>query len=62
MKYVWQTRNVAVLIYEQVEPLDFVGPFIFISGSNRGQDYNVYTVAEHNCPLTALGGLSINPN
>lgn len=37
MEQVRQVRNVAIVIYEQVEPLDFVGPFeVFIAGSNRG--------------------------
>lgn len=40
MEQVRQLRNVAIVIYEQVEPLDFVGPFeVFIAGSNRGQDF-----------------------
>ncbi|ANE45223.1 AraC family transcriptional regulator [Paenibacillus swuensis] len=58
-----QAKNVAILIYDRVEPLDFVGPFeVFITGSNRGKDLNVYTVAEHNRPVIALGQLSINPS
>ncbi|EGG34697.1 conserved domain protein [Paenibacillus sp. HGF5] len=36
------------------QALDFSGPFeVFISGSNRGQDFNVYTVAEKASPITA---------
>ncbi|MFB7816667.1 DJ-1/PfpI family protein [Paenibacillus chitinolyticus] len=62
MEQVRQTRNVAVLIFEQVEPLDFAGPFeVFIAGSNSGQDFNVFTVAENDSPIKASGGLSINP-
>ncbi|CAI6025082.1 Isonitrile hydratase [Paenibacillus sp. JJ-100] len=62
MEQVRRARNVAVFIFEQVEPLDFAGPFeVFISGSNRGQDFNVYTVAETENAIKALGGLSINP-
>jgi transcriptional regulator GlxA family with amidase domain len=62
MEQARQARNVAVLIFEQVEPLDFAGPFeVFIAGSNRGQDFKVYTVAENDSPIKALGGLSINP-
>ena len=58
----WQTKNVAILIFENVEPLDFVGPFeVFISGSNNGKDFKVYTVAENDRPVKALGDLSINP-
>jgi transcriptional regulator GlxA family with amidase domain len=62
MEQARRTRNVAILIYENIEPLDFVGPFeVFISGSNRGEDFFVYTVAETNKPVNALGNLSINP-
>ncbi|MFD1957566.1 DJ-1/PfpI family protein [Paenibacillus thailandensis] len=62
MEQVRQARNVAVFIFEQVEPLDFAGPFeVFIAGSNRGQDFKVYTVAEKDAPIQAVGGLSINP-
>jgi len=62
MNQVQQARNVAILIYDYVEPLDFVGPFeVFISASNRGQDFNVYTVAETEAAVNALGNLSINP-
>ncbi|MCR8643290.1 DJ-1/PfpI family protein [Paenibacillus sp. N1-5-1-14] len=58
-----QARNVAILIYDNVEPLDFVGPFeVFISSSNYGKDFNVYTVAEKDEPVSAIGGLSINPS
>jgi Transcriptional regulator containing an amidase domain and an AraC-type DNA-binding HTH domain len=55
-------RNVAILIYDNVEVLDFTGPFeVFINGSNRGQDFHVFTVAEFNRPVMALGNLSVNP-
>lgn len=62
MEQARQARNVAILIFEQVEPLDFAGPFeVFIAGSNRGQDFKVYTVAENDSSIKTLGGLSINP-
>ena len=62
MEQIKRARNVAIFIFEQVEPLDFAGPYeVFISGSNRGQDFNVFTVAENNSPIQTLGGLSINP-
>jgi transcriptional regulator GlxA family with amidase domain len=63
MEQVQQTRNVAIFIYENVEVLDFTGPFeVFIVGSNRGKDFNVYTVAEQEHPVIALGNLSVNPS
>ncbi|MDQ0225813.1 DJ-1/PfpI family protein [Metabacillus niabensis] len=56
------SRNVAILIFENVEILDFTGPYeVFITASNRGKDFNVYTVAEKQQPIIALGNLSINP-
>jgi len=62
MEEIRQPRNVAILIFDNVEVLDFTGPFeVFITGSNRGKDLNVYTVAEHDRPIIALGNLSINP-
>ncbi|MBS4201272.1 DJ-1/PfpI family protein [Bacillus sp. FJAT-49732] len=62
MEEVRQPRNVAILIFDNVEVLDFTGPFeVFITGSNRGKDFKVYTVAEHDRPIIALGNLSINP-
>lgn len=62
MEQVERKRNVAILIYDNVEVLDFAGPFeVFITGSNYGRDFHVYTVAESNRPVNALGGLSVNP-
>lgn len=56
------SRNVAILIFENVEILDFTGPYeVFITASNRGKDFNVYTVAEKQQPIITLGNLSINP-
>lgn len=62
MEDVRQPRNVAILIFDNVEVLDFTGPFeVFITGSNRGKDFNVYTVAEFDRPIISLGNLSVNP-
>jgi len=62
MEQAHQARNVAILIYEKVEPLDFVGPFeAFISASDFGRDFNVYTVAEREEAVAAVGNLSVNP-
>ncbi|MBP1967509.1 DJ-1/PfpI family protein [Paenibacillus aceris] len=58
-----QARRVAILIFDNVEPMDFVGPFeVFIAASNRGKDFQVYTVAEHDRPVKAMGNLSVNPS
>jgi transcriptional regulator GlxA family with amidase domain len=57
-----QKRNVAILIFDEVEVLDFCGPFeVFgVTGYKEGTEpFNVYTVAEG--PVIARNGLSINP-
>ncbi|MDJ0596014.1 MAG: DJ-1/PfpI family protein [Pleurocapsa sp. MO_226.B13] len=57
-------RNVAILIFDDVEVLDFCGPFeVFsVTGKQDGSDpFNVYTVAEKT-PISARNNLSINPN
>ncbi len=59
------TRNVAILIFDAVEVLDFCGPFeVFGVAGELGPDkpFNVYTVAEKREPVQARNGLSINPN
>lgn len=63
MENVKKAKNVAILLYDNVEILDFTGPYeVFLVGSNRGKDFTVYTVAEEMNPVNALGNLSINPN
>ena len=57
-------RNVAILIFDDVEVLDFCGPFeVFsVTGKRDGSDpFNVYTVAEQT-PIAARNALSVNPN
>ena len=59
-----QKRNVAILIFDEVEVLDFCGPFeVFgVTGYQEGTEpFNVYTVAEETGPVIARNGLSINP-
>ncbi len=59
------TRNVAILIFDEVEVLDFCGPFeVFgVTGlRNEGErPFHVYTVAEKSGPILARNGLSVNP-
>ena len=58
------TRNVAVLIFNDVEVLDFAGPFEVFSVAKRqdsSHPFNVYTVAE-TTPILARNALSINPS
>jgi transcriptional regulator GlxA family with amidase domain len=58
------TRNVAVLLFPDVELLDFAGPFEVLSVASRWSDpaaFSVYTVAEKPGPLATKDGLSVNP-
>ncbi len=58
------SRNVAILIFDDVEVLDFAGPFEVFNAAgrlNRQDLLNVYTVAQRS-PVVARGGLSINPH
>lgn len=59
------SRNVAILIFDEVEVLDFCGPFeVFSVTGRRGADeapFNVYTVAEKPGAINARNGLSVNP-
>lgn len=58
-------RNAAILIFDDVEVLDFCGPFeVFSVTSQRAQGetpFRVYTIAEQARPVLARNGLSVNP-
>ena len=54
----------AIAIFDEVEVLDFAGPFEVFSVTGRRQKlepFDVYTVAERLTPVAARNGLSINP-
>src|SRR5436305_543756 len=58
------SRNVAILIFDGVEVLDFCGPFEVFSVTGRHDTpvpFNVYTIAEKSGPVLARNGLSVNP-
>lgn len=60
-------RQVAILIFNDVEVLDFAGPFEVFGVSRDLHDgttplFHVYTIAERAEPVIARNGLSINPN
>lgn len=59
------TRNVAFLLFDDVEVLDFCGPLeVFGAAGARGpreKPFRVYTVAEKAGPVQARHGLSVNP-
>jgi transcriptional regulator GlxA family with amidase domain len=57
-------RNVAIFIFDEVEVLDFCGPFEVFSVTGRrdgSNPFNVYTVAQERRPVLARNELSINP-
>jgi transcriptional regulator GlxA family with amidase domain len=59
------TRNLVILIFPDVEVLDFCGPFEVFSVANRFVEpaaFNVFTVAEKLEPVIARNGLSVNPH
>ncbi len=57
-------RNVAIFIFNDVEVLDFAGPFEVFSVTselNNYEPFDVYTVAEKPSAITTVNGLSVNP-
>jgi len=57
-------RNLAILLFDDAEVLDFCGPFeVFSVASTQTESpsFNVFTVAE-NSPVKARNGLSVNPD
>jgi transcriptional regulator GlxA family with amidase domain len=59
-----ETLNVAVLIFPDVDILDFCGPFEVFAVAARWGDpkpFNVYTIAENPEPLLTRGGLNVIP-
>jgi transcriptional regulator GlxA family with amidase domain len=60
-----RTRTLAILFFDDVEVLDFCGPFEVFSVANRFTDppaFNVLTLAERAGPVVTRGGLSVNPH
>lgn len=59
-----RARDLAILLFDDAEVLDFCGPFeVFSVASNQSDAplFNVSTVAEKT-PITARNGLSVNPD
>jgi len=57
-------KNLAILIFDEVEVLDFCGPFEVFSVTAQGTQptpFAVYTVAEKAGPVLARNQLSVNP-
>ena len=60
-----ETRNVAILIFDDVELLDFCGPYeVFSVAASHSEDspFRVYTIAAQAGPVIARNGLSVNPD
>ena len=61
-----KSQTLAILVFDDVEVLDFCGPFEVFSVANRFAGdppaFNVLTVAEKVGPVVTRGGLSVNPH
>lgn len=63
-------KQVGILVFENVEVLDFCGPFevfsVTRSGGESGRDapppFNVFLVAERTSPVVATGGMRVLPD
>ena len=59
------TRTLAILLFDDVEVLDFCGPFEVFSVANRFTEppaFNGLTEAEQSWPVLTRGGLRANPH
>lgn len=58
------TRKVAILLFDEVEVLDFAGPFEVFSVARSGEHklFEVYTVAEHAGAIHARNNLIVMPH
>jgi transcriptional regulator GlxA family with amidase domain len=57
-------RKVAILIFDEVEVLDFCGPFEVFAVTGRGWEqkpFDVFTIAEKSEAVITSNGLSVNP-
>lgn len=58
-------HTVAIVLFDEVEVLDFCGPFEVFSVASRQTEppaLGVFTVAEKPVPVVARNGLSVNPH
>ena len=58
-------RNVAILLFDEVEVLDFAGPFEVFAVASELHDhalFRVFTVAASAGPIRARNGLSVHPD
>ncbi len=57
----WARRNVAIVVYDDVEILDFAGPMEVFTAAGNGA-FRVFTVAASHDPVVSMGVLTIRPN
>lgn len=58
-------RNVAILLFDDAEVLDFAGPFEVFSVASQVHDFkffNVFTIARSKNPIRAVNGLIVVPD
>ena len=63
-------RNVGIVIFENVEVLDFCGPFEVFSAARMNEEkrreepapFNVFLVAESKAPVVTIGGMKVLPD
>lgn len=58
-------KTIALLIFDDVEVLDFAGPFEVFSVADERHEHKLFdiaVVAKANKPVTARNGLSVNPH
>jgi transcriptional regulator GlxA family with amidase domain len=58
------TNNVGILIFDDVEVLDFAGPFEVFSVTAQPdfKPFNAFTLSHDGKPITAVNGLKVVPN
>ena len=58
-------KTIALLVFDDVEVLDFAGPFEVFSVADERDEHKLFditVVAKANKPVTARNGLSVNPH
>ena len=58
-----QVKNIGILLYEDAEELDYVGPWeVFKMAAMQLEGLNVFTVAEREGPIRSANGLRVLPD
>lgn len=57
----WARRSVAIVVYDQVEILDFAGPMEVFTAAGNGA-FRVFTVAPTRAPVLSQGVLTVRPD